>query len=436
MTECRSHAVNLIVASDTCRISAKQQERALALISIDQLSLGMTLSQDVRDINSRLLLSKGLQIEAKHIRILKMWGIYEIQVEGVEPSGQEEHPAAASEHLEAVGQNILKTFAELDMDHPAIKEIVKLAILYRVKNMGRETRAAAPPAQASAPRTIASKDILAGLERIEVKLPEVPAVVFELNEIIADPLSSATDIARLVNQSPSLAALLLKIVNSAFYGFRSKIDSISRAVVLIGSKEVSNIALAITIMEAFKDIPRQVLDVATFLEHNLACGIVARILAAHGNIAPTEQLFVAGMLHDIGRLVLCRYFPRVAGPLLAGARASGETLLKTERALIGCTHAQIGSRLTQKWKLPYALENNIQYHHNPCASPNPESAAVVQMADIIVHGLGIGASGEHKAPGFDAGAWARINLPASALPAVIQQAVHQIENFRNFFSGD
>ena len=118
------------------------------------------------------------------------------------------------------------------------------------------------------------------------------------------------------------------------------------------------------------------------------------------------------------------------------SRVSGTTLLKAERSLTGCTHEQIGKKLIQKWKLPYALENNVQYHHHPSASPAPESAAVVQVADIIVHGLGFGGSGEHRIPGFDAAAWERIKLPIGALRSVIQQATHQIENFRKAFSGD
>lgn len=408
----------------------------MAMVSIDQLSSGMTLAEDVRDINARLLLSKGLQIEAKHIRILKMWGIFEIHVEGNEPAPREAGAADDAEHLETVKQMMLGEFAELDREYPAIKEMLRLLIPYRMRKMRERPSIDMPAAKPPAANALLSKDILTGLERMEIKLPEVPEIVFELNEIIADPLSSAADIARLVNQSPSLAALLLKLVNSAFYGFRSKIDSISRAVVLIGSKEVSSLALGITILETFKNIPRQVMNVSSFLEHSLACGTTARIVAAHGNIKSTEQMFVSGMLHDIGRLVLCKYFPQAAVSVLAGALRDGAPLLKYERDMIGYTHARIGSHLIKKWKLPYTLENNIRYHHNPSASPNPESAAVVQMADIIVHGLGIGASGEHKVPGFDTKAWDRLGFSVGALPSVVYQIVHQIDKFRKIFAGE
>ena len=406
----------------------------MSLVSIDQLALGMVLSRDVRDMTSRLLLSKGLHIEARHIRLLKMWGIFEVHVHGTDAPAETIPETADPERLEAVGKEVVRLFGNLDLENPAIKEILKLSAAYRMTKPGGEPRARKRRMEKEEIPPMPAENPLAGMERMEIKLPEVPALVFQLNEIIADPMSSAADIGRLVNQSPSLAAMLLKIVNSAFYGFRSKIDSISRAVVLIGSKEVSNLALGITIMETFKDIPKQVMNVESFMAHNLACGIVARILAAHSSITATEQIFASGMLHDIGRLVLCKHFPDVAQAVFANARRTGDSLLKSERAMTGNTHAQLGQQLIKKWKLPWTLENNIHYHHNPSASPDPESAVIVQMADIITHALDIGASGEDRLPGFDGDAWQRIKLPAGALASIFHQATHQIENFRNAFA--
>jgi HD-like signal output (HDOD) protein len=398
----------------------------MALVPIGQLGLGMTLSEDVKDMNGRLLIAKGVSIESQHIRVLKMWGVAEVAVEEADPKPEEMQTGVNTAQMDRAAREVVKIFADLDLEHPAIKEIVKLSIHCRAAQPG-PSNISLPVQDADGP---VPKDVIAKIERIDVKLPEVPSVVFELNEIITDPLSSSADIARLVNQSPSLAALLLKIVNSAFYGFRSKVDSISRAVVMIGSKEISNLALGITIMEAFKDIPRQVMDVTSFMEHSLGCGIVARILAAYANITATEQLFVSGLLHDIGRLVVCRYFPQVMGQVLENARRTNTSMMLSERTMAGKPHTQIGKKLIQKWKLPYALENNVLYHHNPSASPNPEAAAVVQMADVIMHGLGFSGSGEHRVPGFDGPAWDRLKIPASALPGVVRQSVHQIENFR------
>lgn len=277
---------------------------------------------------------------------------------------------------------------------------------------------------------------MAKIDRIDVKLPEVPSLIFELNEIISNPSSSAQDIAKVINKSPSLTATLLKIVNSAFYGLRSKIDSISRAVMLMGSKEVSGLAMGITIMEIFDDIPQEIMDVASFLEHNLACGVVARIFAAHSNIVHTEQLFVSGMLHDIGRLILCKYFPQYAKLTFIAARQAVQPLLKAEQKVLGCTHEHVGKKLLNKWKLPIVLVDNVSYHHHPSSSPNPGMTAMLQMADMIVHGLGIGNSAEHIVPGFDIKAWERVNLPVNAFQSLIKQAEHQMETFRDILNKD
>lgn len=400
----------------------------MALVKVEKLTEGTVLAEDVLDGKARLLLSKGQAIGDKQIRVLKMWGVFEVEVEGADAAVEEALPSADPEQMAVVGTQIKKMFGAVDIQHPAAKEVVRLSIQYRLNHFRPEPAPAAPLPPPEQPPARAT-DVAAKIERIDVKLPEVPSLVFELNEIIADPMSSAGAIGQVVNKSPSLAATLLRIVNSAFYGFRSKIDSISRAVTLIGSKEVSNLALGITIMETFRGIPKEIMDVASFMEHNLACGVVARILAAHGKIAHSEQLFVSGMLHDIGRLVLCKYFPEIFQQTLAEAAREGRSLIKSEQALLGCTHALLGKKLLNKWKLPYALENNVFYHHQPSSSPSPETAAVIQMADMIVHGMGVGTSGEQIVPGFDSKAWERLNLPSSALRSLIKQAEHQIETF-------
>ena len=341
----------------------------------------------------------------------------------------EDDPSLDEEQVRTVSQAMASRFSRLDLSHPAITEILRLSIAYRVRN-GIEGRAT--PAQKQNQPTVAVdyKGIGKKIDRIDIQLPEVPSLVFELNEIIADPLSAAKDIAKVVNQSPSLTATLLRIVNSAYYGFRSKIDSISRAIMLIGSNEVSNLALGVTIMETFRDIPKQVLDVGSFLEHSLACGTVARLLAAHAKLAQTEQIFVSGMLHDIGRLILCKYFPEIAKILIENAVATHRPLAVVERELIRTTHTHLGKKLLQKWKLPFTLENNIYYHHNPSASPQPQQAAMVMLADIMVHGLGVGNSGEHMVPSFDAQAWDDLKLSPAVFKPVVQQAMEQLETLR------
>ncbi|MCP4746999.1 MAG: HDOD domain-containing protein [Desulfobacteraceae bacterium] len=405
----------------------------MALIKVADLSQGMILSKDVADSQDQLLIKKGQEILEQHIRVLKMRGIFEVDVNMNESENPDDPLNADPKVVKAVTHQVGAKFKNLDLKHPVIREIARLSMLYRISNGILQDQAPKLPKEKCF-KASEKNQALSKIDRIDIKLPEVPSLVYELNEIIADPMSSGSDIGDVVYKSPSLAAMLLKIVNSSFYGFRSRIDSISRAVMLIGSKEISNLALGIFIMEAFKDIPKKIINVPDFMMHNLACGIIARLLAGHCKIAHTEQVFVSGMLHDIGRLVMFKYFPEASLAAINNACQTGTVLLKSELSFIGNTHTQVGKRLLEKWKLPVCQVYNVTYHHNPHLSPEPETAAIVHLADIIVHGLGVGNSVEYMVPAFDDKAWQSLNVSESVFESVINQATIQIEMLQNALS--
>jgi putative nucleotidyltransferase with HDIG domain len=398
----------------------------MLFLSIDQLKPGMILATDVTDTNGRLLLSKGQPIAPKHMNIFKMWGVPEVTVKQVGGDEPEQAPALDPEATRRVAEALKPAFSDNDLAHPAVAEIFRQAVVYRSRRAAdpfpeRPLVPAAPP-----PAPSAGVDMRKKIRSRDIKLPEIPSIIFTLNDTIADPFSSADDIARVINQSPGLSALLLRIVNSAFYGFPSRIDSVTRAVTIIGSKEVSALAVGITTMEVFKDIPKSVFDMQAFTHHSLACGVLARILAAGGNIRNTEQLFVSGLLHDIGRMVMFNYFPEQAGWMLYATAAGNATLYDMEKRVMGFRHTDIAADLFEKWKFPVALSQNVVYHHRPLAAQDPAKAAIVHLADIIVHSLGEGKSGEWRVPALDAAAWDKLRLSPQTLATIIPQAIHHL----------
>ena len=405
----------------------------MGIISVDQLKQGMVLADDVVDCNTRLLLKKGGTVEPKHIRMFKMWGVGEVHVQGTVEADTDAGTGLDPAHFEAVAQRIGKRFRCNDLNHPLIKQLFTLSVHHCSKHFSPGDEM--PPIRVpggDAPKTAAS-DIRERLNRTEIKLPEIPSIVYELNDVIADPFASADDIAQVVNKSPSLASLLLRIVNSAFYGFPGKIDRISRAVALIGSAEISSLALGISTMRIFDEIPKEIIDVRAFFRHSLSCGILSRILAAHLNINKTEQLFVSGLLHDIGRVILFRYFPKVTAAMLADARSSGKRLYDAEFESLRCRHTHVGRDLLRKWKLPASLEHGIYYHHTPSKAPEVKRAAVVHLADICVHALGLGARGEQVIPPLDQAAIQTLRIAPGSLKATISQTLHQLEYLESAF---
>ena len=404
-------------------------------VPTDKLKPGKILAEEVRDINGRLLLARGNEIADNHIRIFKIWGVSEVAVEGPDKGGDKFDPDLNPEIFEQVHTTVLSLFRHTDLEHPIIKNIFNLAVQFRCKHNLIETE---ENFNLEEHRTVPGDQDVNFIQRLnksKIVLPEIPSVVFELNEVIANPMSSADHIAQVVNRSPSLTALLLKIVNSSFYGFPSKIDKISHAVTLIGTREISGLALGISILSIFKDIPREMIDMHSFLKHSLACGILSRILAAQKNFGQTEQLFVSGLLHDLGRLILYLYFTDESRNILSRSRNNQTLLYAEETNYLGCDHAQVGKQLMEQWKLPLILENSVLYHHNPSEAQQPIPATIVHLADIIVNSLGIGSSGEKFVPPLDTAAWENLDLPLSSFDTVIGQATHQFYSLESILQG-
>jgi putative nucleotidyltransferase with HDIG domain len=175
------------------------------------------------------------------------------------------------------------------------------------------------------------------------------------------------------------------------------------------------------------------IDMHLFLEHSLACAIISRVLCAYKNITQTEQMFVSGLLHDIGRLILYKYYPKQSKKILRRAASSKELLYEEEKKAIGCQHTDIGGDLIKKWKIPLSIENNVLYHHNPSDANNQTYATIVHLADIMAHSQEIGTSGEKLVPNFDTKAFNNLGLSPSSFESVIRLAAHQINAIESFF---
>ena len=394
----------------------------------DKLIPGQILAEEVRDINGRLLLAKGNQIQSNHIRIFKIWGISEVNVAGAASCKEEFDPELDSELVEKTRESMKIICRHVDLEHPAIKEIFKLAVQFRCRHDLVEVESNLHITEPELPHPAQRQSFIAELNKKKIILPEIPAVVFELNEVIGNPMSSAVQIAEVVNRSPSLTALLLKIVNSSFYGFPSEIDKVSHAVTLIGTREISGLALGISILSTFKTIPKEIIDMHSFLKHSLACGIFSRVIAAHLNSNQTEQLFASGLLHDIGRLILYIHFPKESHNTITRSRNRSKLLFKEETDYLGCNHSEVGKQLLKQWKLPLIIENCVYYHHNPSEAQQTVPATIVHLADIVVNSLGIGSSGEKFVPPLDSAAWENLEFPISSFEKVIGQATHQFNS--------
>lgn len=262
-----------------------------------------------------------------------------------------------------------------------------------------------------------------------VEVSSLPMVHMKLNDAINNPRKSMADIAKIIREDPGLTARLLRLVNSAFYNFPSKVETISQAVTIVGTQQLGALALATSVMNMFKGIPQDLVSMDSFWRHSIGCGLAARVLATYRREANAERFFVAGMLHDIGRLLMYTKTIDQSREALVLSKNNNELLYAAELEVFGFTHAVVGGVMLQAWKLPNSLEEVVMYHHNPKAAAKfPVETAIVHVADIIAHGMQLGSSGETYVPPMDEEAWASLGLPPSILSASLDQVERQFQD--------
>lgn len=256
----------------------------------------------------------------------------------------------------------------------------------------------------------------------------LPFFYERLNETISHPRSSITDISKIINEDQGLTARILRLANSPMFGYYSKVDSITKAVTIIGTQQLRDLALASSVIGVFKGIPKEIINMALFWRHSIACGIVARSLAVCLRENNVERLFVAGILHDVGQLIMCTGVPATARELMVASRTKRESYVVTERVELGFDHADLGGALLANWKIPPNIAEPVGFHHAPQQSASyPLEAAIVHVADIICQALEFGATGEWCVSKLEERAWERLGLPVSMLATILKQAEPQIE---------
>jgi len=217
-----------------------------------------------------------------------------------------------------------------------------------------------------------------------IRLVSLPEVCLRVNEMMEEPSTSARTLGEVISRDTGLTARLLKIVNSSFYGFPSKIETVSRAVTVIGLRELRGLVLAASAVETFSKIPTEVLNRVHFWRHSVYCGVVAQLVAEECKVLHSERLFVAGLLHDIGKLIIAHRLPEQMKTIKERVAAEQRFDYEIEQEELGFDHADVGGALLREWKMPPTLCDAVHYHHRPVdAEDSLMDAAMVHLANSI-----------------------------------------------------
>ena len=226
------------------------------------------------------------------------------------------------------------------------------------------------------------------------KLVSLPDIYYRLEELIVDPKSTTDSIAGLLHSDPDLCARMLRMANSAFFSFPTRIESIERAVSTIGLRQIRELVLVTAVIQAFEGIPSGKVNMASFWEHSVAVGIMSREIGQSAGIPGAQSYYIPGLLHDLGRLVMYLKLPSLMSDLLEKRDASGMAMDQLECEILSYSHADIGGCLLEFWKLPQSIWEPVAMHHNPSGSGEfMLTACAIHIADAWVNANRIGSSG-------------------------------------------
>jgi len=236
-------------------------------------------------------------------------------------------------------------------------------------------------------------------------LPTVPGTFVQISAMLEKPRITLDELGRFVSKDPALTAKILKMVNSAAYGFPGRISSVSHAIMLLGLNVIKGLLLGVCVFELMQK------SMTGLWEHSLGCACSARLIAQKKNLKEPEETSICGLLHDIGKVVMMLGFTREFEKVAAEAEATGVTLYEAEKKCFAATHAEVGYWLAQKWHFPLSLVEAIGYHHTPqLARQAPMETAIVHVADILVRAKGLGSAGDLLVPAVHPASWEMLNL--------------------------
>ena len=234
-----------------------------------------------------------------------------------------------------------------------------------------------------------------------ITLPTLPTVVSKMIQLVDNPKTSAGSLARLISSDQAMTARMLKTANSAYYGFSREISTVDMAIVVMGFDAVKEIGLSLSVLEMFRNAgPDTPFDVTRFWEHSVGCAVASRMLARRYRRDVAGEAFVAGLLHDIGKLILSQYATRDFTNIMELVAHDEATLDEAEQTVLGAGHPEVGGWLAEKWRLPRKIVEGIRRHHAVDeARADPALTAVVSLGNYLCHRGNVGASGrKHVVP--------------------------------------
>ncbi|MTW10361.1 HDOD domain-containing protein [Pseudoduganella eburnea] len=257
-------------------------------------------------------------------------------------------------------------------------------------------------------------------------LPSLPAVVMELLNSIDQEETDITVLAKKVSHDQALTAKTLRLANSSLFGLQVKVTTIQQAISFLGFQSTRNLITAASVTGCFTDKRCPGFDHSMFWRHSIATAACAKVLARHVRFNQ-DYAFTAGLLHDIGRLVLVSSFPQEYAQVIAYQQANDCYSLDAERAVLGIDHVEAGLALAEHWNFSDTMQLAIAGHHDPGKVGAGFLAAIIHVADAVVHALDLAQKPDDMVPSVSPVAWKALNLSEETCLHLFRETELQFE---------
>ncbi len=266
------------------------------------------------------------------------------------------------------------------------------------------------------------------LERLD-DLPSISPSVSRIMSILDSPDSSTSDLTEAIRLDQSLTAKVLRMVNSVFFGFPRRIDTLDQAVTILGFRQIQEIVLVTTLFEKLEHrFGKQLLDTRKWWRHAIGCGLAAALVAKSLRLPDERGVFLAGLLHDVGKVILCAGFYEEYGRVLEISRQENLTASQAEDRVFGVNHTCFGRWLEEQWNLPPNLTAAVTHHHHPTdCRDHYLLVCLVHLGDIIAHSMELESPDETVMPAVDPQAWVALNMSKELLAVVVAEYARQME---------
>jgi putative nucleotidyltransferase with HDIG domain len=262
----------------------------------------------------------------------------------------------------------------------------------------------------------------------EVKnLPTLPGIVAKLSRMAEDPDTTTEQMGKLISKDHILSAKLLKLVNSAFYGFPQKISSLSSAIILLGFNVIKSLIISASIFELMETSDLEL------WEHSLGTAVIANVMAKRLGINDPEEVSTAGLIHDIGKVAIKMELPEEYEKICNIVEMKQISFREAELLVLGLDHAEVGGWLAKSWFLPKKLVEPIAHHHAPKkATDETLACAILHFSDVVIRGLGYGHGADIWVPPLSRKAFEELGLAADDFDEILDEVDEKLWDVKGF----